>query len=374
MSVSLKKYYEFPGEHSLIKIEIVVSYFVTWLKVMASRTRNTITYLDLFAGPGSYKNGAPATPLKILDAINLETSIHSRIKLIFYDESKWCIEELNSLIENHPVYKKLKHKPLVIRKKIDKESVRDLEVDDTTFTFVDPWGHKDQSLELYIEIMQEWGNDCIINFSTSGINRNIKEETQEKNMKNLFGEREYNNLLREFEITPKGLSREFLLLNTFISALESKLGKKLYSLNFAMNFRKKKRTNYHLIFLSKHKLGFKIMRGILTSRSAKDHKNMPLFVNEELSLNKELQGQLELGESSKLFNELKANLMIDFNEQTILVKDLFARCLLNGYKYDNPLIREALHSLRDNGKILPIEDRRKKKNNDFGDLVVIKFT
>lgn len=52
-------------EQSLVKTEIVTKYFGAWAKIMislAKKRNNNIAYVDLFSGPGRYKDGSESTP------------------------------------------------------------------------------------------------------------------------------------------------------------------------------------------------------------------------------------------------------------------------------------------------------------------------
>ena len=55
-------------EQSQVKAAIVAKYFWAWAKVIIpsqKRRGNKIAYIDLFAGPGRYKDGTRSTQLLI---------------------------------------------------------------------------------------------------------------------------------------------------------------------------------------------------------------------------------------------------------------------------------------------------------------------
>jgi three-Cys-motif partner protein len=57
---------------SRIKVTIVHAYFWAWVKVIVATQKkwkheNRIAYIDLFAGPGRYKDGTKSTPILILE-------------------------------------------------------------------------------------------------------------------------------------------------------------------------------------------------------------------------------------------------------------------------------------------------------------------
>jgi three-Cys-motif partner protein len=54
-------------DQSRVKADIVTKYLATWAKVVIPTTRKkaeSITYIDLFAGPSRYEDGTKSTPLK----------------------------------------------------------------------------------------------------------------------------------------------------------------------------------------------------------------------------------------------------------------------------------------------------------------------
>ena len=63
-----ESFFEEQGEQSEVKANIVAKYFDAWSNVMLGAMRqfrhfDRIAYIDLFAGPGRYKDGSKSTPL-----------------------------------------------------------------------------------------------------------------------------------------------------------------------------------------------------------------------------------------------------------------------------------------------------------------------
>lgn len=69
-----ERFFEERQEQSEAKARIVSKYFSAWARVImpsAQRNGGKIAYIDLYAGPGRYKDGAASTPLLVLQtAIN----------------------------------------------------------------------------------------------------------------------------------------------------------------------------------------------------------------------------------------------------------------------------------------------------------------
>src|SRR5208283_3028831 len=63
------RFFEESGEQSLIKATIVAKYFWAWAKVIIATQkkygRDRIGYVDLFCGPGRYKDGSFSTPILV---------------------------------------------------------------------------------------------------------------------------------------------------------------------------------------------------------------------------------------------------------------------------------------------------------------------
>jgi hypothetical protein len=66
-----RNFFDESREQSLVKATIVSKYFWAWAKVIIStvnkRQGGKIAYIDLFAGPGRYKDGTKSTPLLVLE-------------------------------------------------------------------------------------------------------------------------------------------------------------------------------------------------------------------------------------------------------------------------------------------------------------------
>jgi three-Cys-motif partner protein len=68
--VSTGTFFDESTEQSRIKATIVRDYFWAWAQVMVptvKKQKGRIAYIDLFAGPGRYKDGTKSTPLLVLE-------------------------------------------------------------------------------------------------------------------------------------------------------------------------------------------------------------------------------------------------------------------------------------------------------------------
>jgi three-Cys-motif partner protein len=68
--MSAVKFFEERSDQSEVKARIVQKYFFAWANVVAPSAitfgSKKIAYIDLYAGPGRYKDGAASTPVLVL--------------------------------------------------------------------------------------------------------------------------------------------------------------------------------------------------------------------------------------------------------------------------------------------------------------------
>jgi len=67
--VADNSFFDETREQSAIKAEIVADYFWAWAKIIGRTVKgrgDMVAYIDLFAGPGCYRDGSASTPLLVL--------------------------------------------------------------------------------------------------------------------------------------------------------------------------------------------------------------------------------------------------------------------------------------------------------------------
>ena len=72
---------------------IVSKYFWAWGKIITGYLKGagkntSIAYIDLFAGPGRYKDGANSTPVKIIEQAIADPRLRERLVAIFNDKDE----------------------------------------------------------------------------------------------------------------------------------------------------------------------------------------------------------------------------------------------------------------------------------------------
>jgi len=362
-------------EQSLVKAEIVAKYFWAWAKVIipsAKKRNNKIAYVDLFSGPGRYKDGSQSTPLRILErAINDKSpDMRQMLIAIFNDIDSNNTQSLQEAITSLDGINTLKHKPIVLNKEVGEEIVQNLQLIRLvpTLFFIDPWGYKGLSLGLIGSVIKDWGCDCIFFFNYNRINMGLNNQAVKEHMNALFGE-EKANTLRQYLEDKKPQERELMVVEELSESLQ-KIGGQ-YVLPFCFKNKTGNRTSHHLIFVSKHVRGYEIMKEIMAKESSSTEQGVPSF-----EYNPATQYHPLLFELSKPLDELEDMLLDKFAGKTMTMLEVYEQHHV-GKRYIKTNYKEALKKLESQGKITvdpPASKRRKNKGQTtFADDVKVTF-
>jgi three-Cys-motif partner protein len=262
-------------EQSQIKAKIVSDYFFAWAKVITHVQRsNRIAYIDLFAGPGRYKDGTMSTPLLILQRGIQDPIISQRLVTLFNDGDSNFSRSLEAAIKSLPSIDTLKYPPRVMNQEIGTEIVKrfeEMRLVPTLF-FVDPWGYKGLSLQLVNAVVKDWACECVFFFNYNRINAGLGNDAVKEHMNALFGE-QANVLRQELEgLDPT--TRELTIVERLSGALNPDRKRLVLPFRFR---RDNRRTSHHLIFVTKNFRGYDIMKKIMANESSKIEQGVASF-------------------------------------------------------------------------------------------------
>lgn len=274
-----KSFFDEASEQSRIKASIVRDYFWAWARVIlptVKKQAGRIAYIDLFAGPGRYKDGTKSTPLLILETAISDPDMRKRLVTLFNDADRDNAHALERAIAGLPGIKKLKYKPEVESNEVGDEIVKMFEKMNLvpTFFFVDPWGYKGLSLGLVNSVLKNWGCDCVFFFNYNRINMGLGNDAVEKHIDVLFGERRASKLRKRLADLPPS-ERETAIVESLSQSLRE-LGAE-YVLPFCFKDERGVRTSHHLVFATKHPLGYRIMKEIMAKQSSEEHQGVASF-------------------------------------------------------------------------------------------------
>jgi len=365
-------FYDAQSEASLIKARIVTKYFAFWSKVMIPHAKSWakgLAYFDLYAGPGRYDDGSKSTPLLILEQAIENPDLCKFLTTMFNDREH--AQRLRANIQALPGIEKLARPPQVFDLDIDAgfSAIFSKQLP-PSFSFVDPFGYKGVTLELLRGMLKDWGCDLILFFSYARINAAINNEIFEEHTLAMFGERRLAEL-RDLVRDRRPAEREALILESFSQAL-SGMGFQ-YVLPFTFKRPRQERTSHHLIFVTKAKLAYNVMKEIMAGESSELDQGVPSFAYTK---------SLDEYETPLLFSldrpleHLADDLLKDFSGQTLSVLDIFDRHSV-GKRYVRRNYRAALLKLEEEKKIAtrpPADKRlRRKGQMTLGNKVIVTF-
>ncbi len=332
----------------------------------SGREKGQIAYIDLFAGPGEYEDGTSSTPILVLEKVLKNSELCERMVIVFNDKESKHVESLRLAVNSFHGIDKFNYKPQIINIEVSRELAGTLSSlpDVPTFLFIDGWGYKELSLELFESILHKWGSDCIIFFNFNRINAAIDNPRMVENIVSLFGSARAEKLRTEL-LNSNPYERELVIIEEFSSALKesSTDGSSRYVLPFRFKNAEGSRTSHHLIHVSRHFLGYENMKEIMAKESSEANQGVSSF---EYSV--ATKRQALLFRLSRPLDELSEMLLREFAGQKISMKEIYEK-----HSVDTPFIKknykDVLWQLEEAGKITASKHRRKT----FGDNVIASF-
>ena len=344
-------FFDKPKTHSQIKAAIVASYFSAWSTIIWSQKRykniESIGYVDLFAGEGVYSDGTLSTPMLVLDKAIKNKEIIENLFCYFNDGSDEIINSLKEKVKGHPGYNLMKRKPLYSSDEVGHSIVNKLSnfFKIPTLFFLDPWGYKGLSLNLFNTILSPWGCDCIFFFNYNRINPGVSNKVVNHHMELLFGKSGASDL-RERVKQLRPAERERAICFEMTAALH-RLGYP-YVHNFRIVDASSRR--YHLYLVGKRPIICKIAKEITAKYCSRRDQGVPIYEYNVPYENKIMYQPWLLENLERPLDELVEKLKIKFQGKRMRVIDIFnddhinTPYLLSNYK-------EALMILEKQGAV-----------------------
>ncbi len=121
-SATTDNFFNEQKEKSRGKTEIVINFLNIYLNIYLNIISNSkwgkdrdIYYIDLFSGPGVYKDGTCSTPIEIMNMLaNMKNRVAAnKVHFVFNDENQNFVNCLKENIINHIYYNSIIHKPII---------------------------------------------------------------------------------------------------------------------------------------------------------------------------------------------------------------------------------------------------------------------
>lgn len=267
-----EQFFDVQKEKSKVKTLIVTEFFKAYFPIIYTSFNKDIWYLDLFAGPGLYKDGSKSTPIVLLDIINNwgNDTVRNHLKIVFNDHDPAFVSSLSNAVANHPVYSKMRYKPQVLCK-----AASDIDLSVYTnnncpiFSFVDPWGYKDVTAAQVWKLVKNLGSDCVMFFNANRVLQDIGKEATAGDFAELFGDcyEEAKELQTKDGLSQKQKADGFLELfskNLYMTS-KKEAGKNFstFILPFYMEADDTDKISHYIVFISKAHKAIQEMRKVM---------------------------------------------------------------------------------------------------------------
>ncbi|MDR3622984.1 MAG: three-Cys-motif partner protein TcmP [Paludisphaera borealis] len=346
-----ENFFDEQTEQSEVKATLVAKYFPAYMGVIGNAQKryggDRIAYIDLFAGPGRYKDGATSTPVKIIEQAIANEDMRQRLVAIFNDKDEDNVRSLQTTLEALPGYDQLKRRPHIQHGEVGDEIVKRFEENKLipTLFFVDPWGYKGMTLRLINSVLKDWGCDCFFFFNYSRVSAGLANDLVEKHMDALFGRERAESLRKRFEDKVlRPVEREAFIVEEMCQALKDMGGE--FVLPFRFHNKKGTRITHHLFFVSKNFRGYAIMKEIMHAHATGKHDGTVNFEYNPADVRQPMiYGLL------RPVDELGEMLMKDFAGDTHGITEIYEKHSV-GTPYVLKDYREQLCKLEREGKII----------------------
>lgn len=364
----LDPFFAYTSEPSQVKTRIVSKYFFVWARIITRATKSSrVSYIDLYAGPGRYKDGTKSTPLRVLESAIADARMREMLLTLFNDAKPAHAGSLQKAIDALPGIETLKHRPDIITERVGPKLVAALSKPLVpTFAFIDPFGYVGLSLRLVNAVIKDWGSECLFFFNYNRINPGINNDAVKSHMEALFGPPRLT-ALRATVKDKEPLEREQLIMGALAEAIRELGGR--YILPF--RFRARGRTSHYLVFVSKEFLGYEIMREVMAKESSSSVEGVASFEYDPADISSP-----RLFEIGRPLDELGELLLAEFAGMTRTVHQVYERHS-SGRPFIKRNYKDALLRLEEAGRALmtPPVDQRKVRSgkSTLADQVLVSF-
>lgn len=245
--------------HTLAKHTILSGYLGAWFAKLG-QTHPRIVYVDGFAGPGEYSDGAPGSPLIALDlALGHRADLSKcEIVMLFIESREDRFESLQERIATRSLPENIKAR--VVHSVFEDAFTGVLDsVEEAggrlapAFVMIDPFGWTGYPFELIKRLARHPRSEVLVTFMYEAINRWVMHPHQQSNMSVLFGTESW----REIDQQRSPADRRDFLVGLYVEQLRD--AGFTYPYTFEMRD-SGNRTEYFLIHGTKSLVGLAAMK------------------------------------------------------------------------------------------------------------------
>lgn len=360
MSRKDREHFKQYRDQTRVKHEVLRKYVPAFFHVLKSYHKNLV-YIDGFAGRGTYDITEDATvdgsPLHALKVISENSELSDKVTTIFIETDRENYERLDSEIKRFRKSNSQIRKPQChcgtfsdcINNLLDEINEDDADLA-PCFVFVDPCGIEGASMKAITRVLEYDRCEAFIFFNLDGVRRVCGLDNVSETLVELYGTAE-----RAFKLSKKvkscnsALEKEEVMLSEYMQAIRDENGEKTFVTPFRIEHERRKITSHYLIHVTKHPLGFKIMKDVMWKLGSSDEGGGGLGLVQASKRN----------ENSLLrpnWDAFKDSIVAALRNEPLKVSTFYDTWVMRpDDRFSEPAYREALIELEAQGRIVVLD-------------------
>ena len=269
-----RDHFESYRAQTLAKHTILEKYIFAFFNVLKKANKNLV-YIDGFAGRGFYTSETgerfDGSPLRALRAIASSDDLATRVSTILIEKDAVLAKDLReSVAEFYKANPKMRE-PQVAQGTFASELTSALDGLDArgvrlapTFLFVDPCGVAGASFEAIRRFMANDSCELLLFFNIDGVRRivGLKEEMGTTLAELLGSQQRAAELVAAVAACPTPARKEECIVRFYDALIRKETGAAFVTM-FRVENEERRVTSHYLIHVTKHAMGFRIMKDVM---------------------------------------------------------------------------------------------------------------
>ena len=246
---------------SQVKAEVVARYFWVWAEI-ATNTAREIGYVDLFAGPGHYGDGAKSAPLLILERAIADAKFARILHVVLNDRDEGSVDVLRKAVARLPGIATLQHAPTIMCHEVDEAVIQWIATKwcYPSLVFLHPLGCKGLSVRLIHAALSRQLTEVVFFFNYNRLDAALTKGFMKGNVAALLTAERAQALRREVQgLEPEERERRVLdAIRTDVT-----VNGRYHWQDFRFTSSDADKTSHYLVLATKHPAGLKPMKDIV---------------------------------------------------------------------------------------------------------------
>ena len=270
-----REHFESYRAQTLAKHTILEKYIFAYFNTLKTNNRNLL-YIDGFAGRGFYQSPETGeridgSPLRALRKIASAPDLATKVTTIFIEKDAILAADLRTTVDRFYAQHPQIREPRIavgdfateLKRALDELDARAVRLA-PTFLFVDPCGVAGASFETVKRFMENDACELLLFFNIDGVRRILGlREDMGNTLADLLGSRaRATELLAAVDKCTTAARKEECIVRYYDELIRAETGAQFVTM-FRVESEDRRATSHYLIHVTKHPLGFRIMKDVM---------------------------------------------------------------------------------------------------------------